>query len=123
MRRSHPESGEIRVRTLVEIAAIFFIGYTVFQVAPTVVVRVNFLNELEVIANSPIQDTAGDLRRRVLETAEGYGIVVRSDQLIVERDRSQQRTIIDIRYQLPITFFLRFVYTWNVRDRVEALLL
>ena len=123
MRSTHPESGEVRARTLVEIALIFIVGYTVFQVAPTVVVRMNFLNELEVIANSPIQDTAGDLRRRVLETAEGYGIVVRSDQLIVERDRSQQRTIIDIRYQLPITFFLRFVYTWNVRDRVEALLL
>ncbi len=116
------EPGAIRIRNLVEFILIFVLGYIAFQVAPNVALRVNFLSELEVMANAPFEESAATIRRRVLETAEGYGIVLDSDRLFVERNREQNKTIIDITYQLHVNFYPRFVYVWNVHDRAEALL-
>ena len=123
MRTSRRDAGEIRVRTIIEIALIFIAGYMIFQIAPVVVLRMNFLNELEVIANSPIQESAMELRQKVYEAAEGYGIALIRENVYVQRDRELKKTIIDARYQLHINFFFSFVYTWNVEDHVEALLL
>lgn len=116
------EPGAIRIRNLVEFTLIFVLGYIAFQVAPNVALRVNFLSELEVMANAPFEESAATIRRRVLETAEGYGIVLDSDRLFVERNREQNKTIIDVTYQLHVNFYPRFVYVWNVHDRAEALL-
>ena len=116
------EPGAIRIRNLVEFTLIFVLGYIAFQVAPNVALRVNFLSELEVMANAPFEESAATIRRRVLETAEGYGIVLDSDRFFVERNREQNKTIIDITYQLHVNFYPRFVYVWNVHDRAEALL-
>ena len=116
------ETGAIRIRNLVEFTLIFVLGYVAFQVAPNVVLRVSFLNELEVMANAPFEESAATIRRRVLETAEGYGIVLDSERLFVERNREQNKTIIDVTYQLHINFYPRFVYVWKVHDRAEALL-
>jgi len=116
------ESGAMRVRTVFELLFIFVLAYVVVQVAPAVVLRVNFLNELEVAANAPIGDTADVIRRHILETAEGYGIALISERLVVERNREQKRTIIDAHYQLFINFWPSFTYVWNVHDRVEGLL-
>lgn len=116
------EAGALRVRTVFELLFIFVLAYVVIQVAPVVALRVNFLNELEVLANAPVEETAGSVRRRVLETAEGYGIALMSEQLHVSRDREQNKTVIDARYQLHINFWPRFTYVWRVHDRVEALL-
>lgn len=65
------ETGAIRIRNLVEFTLIFVLGYVAFQVAPNVVLRVSFLNELEVMANAPFEESAATIRRRVLETARG----------------------------------------------------
>lgn len=122
MWRLSKETGAIRARSVIEFALIFLLVYTAFQVAPIVALRVNFLNELEVLANAPVEESAATIRRRVLETAEGYGIALNSERLFVERNREVNKTIIDASYQLHINFYPRFVYVWNVHDRVEALL-
>lgn len=121
--RGRDESGAVRVRTIFELLFIFVLAYVVVQVAPAIVLRMSFLDELEVAAHSPVEDSAADIRRRVLEVAEGYGIALLSDQLFVDRDRDQNKTIIDAHYQLYINFWPSFTYVWNVHDRVEALLL
>jgi hypothetical protein len=74
------------------------------------------------MANAPFEEHPATIRRRVLETAEGYGIVLDSERLFVERNREQNKTIIHITYQLYINFYLCFVYVWKVHDRAEALL-
>ena len=61
------EAGEISVRNLLELVVVFLLVYVIFQVAPVVVTRVNFLNELEVIANSPVQETEHQLRQKIFE--------------------------------------------------------
>jgi hypothetical protein len=116
------ESGAIRVRTVLELLFIFVLAYVVVQVAPAVVLRVNFLNELELAANAPVGDSAAVIRRRVLEAAEGYGIALLSDELVVERNREAKKTTIDAHYQLFINFWPSFTYVWNVHDQVDALL-
>jgi hypothetical protein len=116
------EKGTIRARSVIEFAMIFVLVYVLFQAAPIVVLRINFQNELQVIANAPVEESAATMRRRVLETAEGYGIALNSDQLFVERNRETNKSTIDVTYQLYINFSPRFVYVWNVHDRVEALL-
>jgi hypothetical protein len=116
------EKGTIRARSVIEFAMIFVLVYVLFQAAPIVVLRINFQNELQVIANAPVEESAATMRRRVLETAEGYGIALNSDQLFVERNRETNKSTIDVTYQLFINFYPRFVYVWNVHDRVEALL-
>jgi hypothetical protein len=116
------ETGAIRARSIIEFGMIFVLVYVVFQVAPIVVLRINFQNELQFIANAPVEESAATLRRRVLETAEGYGIALNSEQLFVERNRETNKTTINVTYQLYINFYPRFVYVWNVHDQVEALL-
>ncbi len=122
-KRAKGPEGAIRVRTVIELTVLFAVAFSVFQVAPIVALRMEFLDKLAVIAHSPVQDSAAVLRRKVLDTAAGLGIVLNSEDLHVRRDRQAGRTIIDVSYQLHIVFFPRYTYVWNVHDHVEALLL
>ena len=71
MRRSgSQEAGEIRIRNLIELVLVFFFAYAVFQIAPAVITRVNYLNELQVIASSPVYETELELRQKALAAAE-----------------------------------------------------
>lgn len=121
--RQSGRSGAIRVRTLVEVFFLFAIAYFVAQVTPAVVVRLKFLSDLQVAANSPVEDSADEIRWRVVEIAEGYGIALFSERIHVERNRETKRTTIDVAYQLHINFWPNQIYVWNVRDRVEAVTL
>ncbi len=121
-RHRSKEAGEIRIRNLVELVVVFFLVYAIFQIAPVVVTRVNFLTELDVIANSPVQETAFELRQKVLRAAEGRSIVLDAERVHVRRDRSTKRTTIDVSYELFVNFFPRYTYIWRVNDHVEALL-
>lgn len=123
MKAGARQAGAVSVRTIVEFAFIFALAYVVVQVAPVVVLRVKFLNELELLANSPIEESAALVRRKVLGTAEGYGIALISENLHVVRDREARKTTIDVRYQLHFNFWPNVTYVWSVHDRVEALLL
>ncbi len=122
-RRRSKEAGEIRIRNLVELVFVFFLVYAIFQIAPAVVTRVNFLTELDVIANSPVEETALELSQKVLRAAEGRSIVLDAERVHVLRDQSTQRTNIDVSYELIVNFFPRYTYVWRVNDHVEALLL
>jgi hypothetical protein len=116
------EAGEISVRNLLELVFVFLLVYVIFQIAPVVVTRVNFLSELEVIANSPVEEDEYRLRQKVLRAAEGRSIVLEGDRVHVRRDRATQTTTIDVSYELYMNFFPRFTYVWRVNDHVEALL-
>ena len=122
-RRRLKEAGEIRIRNLVELVIVFFLIYAIFQIAPAVVTRVNFVNEMAAIANSPVEETALELRQKVLRAAENRSIVLDAERVHVRRDRSTQRTTIDVSYELIVNFFPRYTYVWRVNDHVEALLL
>lgn len=117
------EAGEIRLRTAIEFAVIFVLAYVAVQVAPVIVLRVNFLNEIQVAANSPVEESAADIRRKILEAAEGYGITLLSEQLFVRRDLAEKKTIVDVNYQLYINLGpTNLSFPWNIHDHVEALL-
>lgn len=120
--RTSGEAGEISIRNLLELAFVFLLVYALFQVAPVVVTRVNFLSELEVIANSPVEENDAVLKQKVLRSAEGRSIVLDAERVHVRRDRSTQTTTIDVSYELYMNFFPRFTYVWRVNDHVEALL-
>lgn len=119
---SSRQAGEIRVRNLLELVFVFLLVYVIFQIAPVVITRVNFLNELQVIANSPVEETEQRLLQKVLRAADGRSIVLEREQVHVRRDRSTQTTTIDVSYELYVNFFPRFTYVWHVNDHVEALL-
>jgi len=102
---------------------VFLVVYMIFQVAPAVITRVNFLNELEVIANSPIEENEYELRQKVLRAAQGRSIALDAEDVHVRRDRETRKTTIQLTYELHLNFFPRFTYVWEVRDHVEALLL
>ncbi len=121
-RRQSKEAGEIRIRNLVELVIVFVLVYAIFQIAPAVVTRVNFVNEMAEIANSPVEETALALRQKVLRAAEGRSIVLNAERVHVRRDQSAQRTTIDVSYELIVNFFPRYTYVWRVNDHVEALL-
>ena len=116
------EAGEIRIRNLLELVFVFFLVYIVFQIAPAVITRVNFLNELQVIANSPVYETALELRQKALQAAQGRSIVIDANRVHVRRNQATQRTTIDVSYELYVNFFPRYTYVWRVNDHVEALL-
>ena len=116
------EAGEIRVRNLIELVFVFVLVYIVFQIAPAVITRVNFLNELQMIASSPVYETALDLRQKALQAAQGRSIVIDANRVHVRRNQATQTTTIDVSYELYVNFFPRYTYVWRVNDHVEALL-
>lgn len=116
------EAGEIRIRNLVELVFVFFLVYCIFQVAPAVITRVNYLNELQVIANSPVQETELELRQKALRAAQGRSIVIDADRVHVRRNVATHTTTIDVSYELYVNFFPRYTYVWRVNDHIEALL-
>lgn len=121
-RGARRDAGEIRVRNIFELLFVFLLVYAAFQIAPVVITRVNFLSEIEVIANSPVEETEAQLRQKVLRAAEGRSIVLDAERVHVRRDRASQTTTIDVSYELYLNFFPRFTYVWRVNDHVEALL-
>lgn len=123
VRSPHKDRGEIRIRAVLEITGLLLVVYIVIQLAPAVATRINFLNELEVIANSPIQDTDAELRQRVLQAGRDRGIALSRDNIFVQRDRALRKTIIDTSYQLRVDFLPGLGFDWHVTDHVEALLL
>jgi len=116
------DAGEIRIRNLIELIFVFFFVYGVFQIAPAVITRVNFLNELQLIANSPVYETEHELHQKALRAAEGRSIVIDANRVHVRRNQATQTTTIDVSYELYVNFFPRYTYVWRVNDHVEALL-
>lgn len=121
-RAASHQAGEISVRNLIELVLVFLFVYVAFQIAPAVITRINFLSEIEIIANSPVQESELVLRQKVLRAAEGRSIVLDAERVHVRRNRATRTTTIDVSYELYLNFFPRFTYVWRVSDHVEALL-
>jgi hypothetical protein len=121
-RSGSQEAGEIRIRNLIELVLVFFFAYAVFQIAPAVITRVNYLNELQVIASSPVYETELELRQKALAAAEDESIAIDANRVHVRRNQATQTTTIDVSYELYVNFFPRYTYVWRVNDHVEALL-
>ena len=121
MRAVWRESGEVRVRSLVEILLLLAIGYLAFHVTPAIIQRMNFVDALQVAAHAPVEESAASIRSKVLGIAESYNIALRAEHLHVDRDNVRKRTYIDVTYELHINFWPDHTYIWNVHDRVEAI--
>lgn len=117
------ELGEIRLRSIFELLFIFVVGYAAVQVGPAVKLRIDFLNEMEVAANSPIQKSEHDIRYDLLKAGERIGLTIFADDLFVERNTTEKKTLIRARYEIHVNFWPRFTYVWRVEDQVEGYLL
>ncbi len=116
------ERGAIRLRPLFEVLLLFVIAYSVFQVAPAVKLRIDFLNAMEIGANAPIDNTESQIKADLLKTAEVLGVTILADNLYVRRDPEKSRTVVTAIYQIHINFWPHFTYVWKVEDRAEAYL-
>lgn len=116
------ERGEITLRALLEVLLLLVITYSVFQVAPSVKLRIDFLNEMEVGANAPIDRTEYQIKADLLKAAEVLGITILADNLYVRRDPEQSRTVVTAIYEIYINFWPHYTFVWNVEDRVEGYL-
>lgn len=99
------------------------IVYAAFQIGPAVKLRIDFLNQMEIAANSPISMSADEIRSDLLDVAEGFGLTVFPEDIHVERNREEKKTVIRARYDIYINFWPRFTYIWTVEDQVEGYLL
>jgi hypothetical protein len=114
------ESGEISIRTILELGLVFLVGYAAFEIGPVVMLRMKFLDQMQFAAYSPPEKDLGSIKRELLETAEGFQITLLAENLKVERDRELRKTLISAEYDLFIHFFPAFTYTWRVKDQVEG---
>ena len=112
----------LRFRHFVEGGLLLFVGYLAVHIGPAVSTRVQFLNELEVAANSPVHETASDIKLKILRVADSSGVTILADDLHVRRNVAQSRTYIEARYQVHISFWPSMVYVWHIEDNVEAFL-
>jgi hypothetical protein len=117
------EQRGIRGRHVFEILLVAIIAYFAFQVGPAVKQRIDFLNEMQVAANSPIEKTSDQIRVELRAVAESMGIVIHSEHLFVERNTTEGITTITADYQIHINFWPNYTYVWNVKDQVEGYLL
>ena len=116
------ERGEITLRALLEVLLLIVITYSVFQVAPAVKLRIDFLNKMEVGANAPIDRTEYQIKADLLKSAETLGIAILADNLYVRRDPELSRTVVTAIYEIHINFWPHYTYVWDVEDRVEGYL-
>ena len=115
------DRGEIRLRSLFELALIFAVAYGAIQVGPAVVLRLKFIDEMGAAANSPIGMTADTIHRNLMETADGFGITLLTDDLYVIRNQKMKKTLITATYEIHMNFWPTYTYVWLVRDQVEGL--
>ena len=118
MSKLRSERGEIRLRSLFEVALIFVIAYAAIQVGPAVVLHLKFIDEMGAAANSPIGMTADTIHQNLMETAEGFGITVLADDLYVNRSQQMKKTFITATYEIHINFWPFGTYVWLVREEV-----
>ncbi len=115
------QRGEIRLRSLIELALIFAVAYGAIQVGPAVVLRLKFIDEMGAAANSPIGITSDTIHRNLMETAEGFGITLFADDLYVIRNQEMKKTLITATYEIHMNFWPAYTYVWLVRDEIEGL--
>jgi len=118
--RGDSERGEIRLRTLFETALLFLVAYGAVQVGPAVVLRLKFIDQMTVAANSPIEITADTIKGNLLVTAENFGLTLFADDLSVVRHRELKKTFVSATYEIHINFWPSLTYVWLVKDEVEA---
>ena len=114
------ERGEIRLRSLFELALVFLIAYAAIQVGPAVVLRLKFVDEMAVAANSHIEMTEGTIHSNLMETAAGFGITLFADDLYVSRNQKMRKTFVTATYEIHINFWPNYMYVWLVRDEIQA---
>lgn len=120
MSRLADERGQIRLRFLLEMALIAAVTYAAFEVGPAVVLRIKFVDEMTVAANSPVEIDATTIKRELLQTAEGYGVTLLAENLRVIRNRELKRTLISATYEIHIHFWPSYTYVWLVKDDVQG---
>ena len=120
MSKLNSERGEIRVRSLFEVALLFFVAYAAVQIGPAVVLRVKFVDEMTMAANSPVEINAATIKRNLIGTAEGFGLTLVGDDLYVMRNREMKRTFVSATYEIHINFWPSYTYVWLVKDEVEG---
>ena len=118
--RVDSEQGEIRLRSLFEFALLFLVAYAAFQVGPAVMLRIKFVDQMTIAANSPVEFTAQTIRRKLIGTAEGFGLTLVGEDLRVIRNREMKRTFVSATYEIHINFWPSFTYVWLVKDEVEG---
>lgn len=116
----YSERGEIRLRTVVEMAILAAVAYAAFQVIPAVMLRIKFVDEMTVAANSPIEINASAIKQNLLRAAASSGVTLLADDLHVVRNRERKRTFVSATYEIHINFWPSFTYVWLVRDEVEG---
>ena len=114
------ERGEIRLRSIFEVALLFLVAYAAVQVGPAVVLRIKFVDQMTVAANSPVEITAATIKRNLIQTAEGFGLTLLGNDLSVIRHREMKRTFVSATYEIHINFWPAFSYVWLVKDEVEG---
>jgi hypothetical protein len=120
VRRAADERGEIRLRFLFEMALVAAMAYLAFHVGPAVLLRIKFVDELTMAANSPVEVDAATIKRDILHVAEGYGVTLVGQDLLVIRNRELKRTIVSATYEIPIYFWPSYTYVWLVKDDVQG---
>jgi len=114
------ERGEIHLRFLFEMALVAVVTYVAFQVGPAVMLRIKFVDEMTVAANSPVEVDAATIKRNLLHTAEGHGVTLVGDDLLVIRNQQLKRTLISATYEIHINFWPSYTYVWLVKDDVQG---
>jgi hypothetical protein len=114
------ERGEIRLRSLFELALVFAVAYAAIQVGPAVALRLKFVDEMGVAANSPLEMPATEIHSNLMETAEGFGMTLFADDLYVNRNKKMKKTFVSVTYEIHINFWPAYTYVWLVRDEVEG---
>lgn len=120
MSRVRSERGAIRLRSLLEMGLLALVAYVAFQVGPAVMLRIKFVDEMTVAANSPVDVDAATIKRDLIRTAEGFGLALAGDDLFVIRNRERKRTFVSATYQIHINFWPSYTYVWLVKDEVEG---
>lgn len=120
MSRPAEKRGAIRLGFLFDMALVAAIAYIAFQVGPAVVLRIKFVDEMTVAANSPVEVDAATIKRNLINTAESYGVILVGQDLLVSRNRELKRTLVSATYEIHIHFWPSYTYVWLVKDDVQG---
>ena len=71
---------------------------------PAVVLRLKFIDEMHAAANSPVGMKADAIHRNLIETADGFGITLLTNDLWVNRNQRMKKTIITATYEIHMNF-------------------
>ena len=120
MKRLASVKGEVRIGSILSLAAVVFAVFVGFKFAPVLFAQYEFKDAVVEEAKFSARKKPETIKNSLTEKAASLGLPITHQQIHVERRPTFTR--IQVNYQLSVEWLPGKVYKWDVNEVAESVL-